>query len=88
MRFVLSIVIAALLGGPAVAATMSVEDALQAAAAGDRNAVAAVATTTNQRTCLRGCKNRGYSQSQCDTACEPGLCHTDGPQPYCVGVRR
>jgi 3-hydroxy-3-methylglutaryl CoA synthase len=88
MRFVLCIVVAALLSAPASAATMSIEDALHAAAAGDRNAVAAVGTTTNQRTCLRGCANRGYSKSQCDTACEPGLCHTDGPQPYCVGVRK
>lgn len=92
MRFVLCIVIygllAALLGAPAFAATMDIEDALRAAAAGDRNAIAATATTTNQRTCLRGCANRGYSKSQCDTACQPGLCHTDGPQPYCVGVRK
>ena len=88
MRFVLCIVSAALLGAPAFAATMSIEDALRAAAAGDRNAIAATGTTTNQRTCLRGCANRGYGKSQCDTACEPGLCHTDGPQPYCVGVRK
>jgi hypothetical protein len=88
MRFVLCIVIAALLPASAFAATMSIEDALRAAAAGDRNAVAATATTVSQRTCLRGCKSRGYSQSQCDTACRPGLCHTDGDQPYCVGVRK
>ena len=87
MRFVLCIVIAALLPASAFAAkdrAMSIARALAAAAKGDQDAAAAVATTTDKQTCLDGCASRGHNKGQCDTACRPGLCHTDGEQPYCV----
>jgi hypothetical protein len=87
-RFALCIVIAALLPASAFAAgegaTMSISRAQAAAAKGDQKAAAAVATTTDQGTCLSGCASRGHSKGQCATACRPGLCHPNGETPYCV----
>lgn len=87
MRFVLCILIAALLPGSASAAakrTMSLSQAQAAAAKGDTKAAAAVATTTDRRTCQNECANRGHSKAQCADACRPGLCHPDGDTPYCI----
>ena len=89
MRFVLCIVIAALLPASALAAkgsggSMSLSRAQAAAAKGDQNAARAVATTTDRESCMTGCANRGHSKSQCVSACRPGLCHSGGEQPYCV----
>lgn len=88
MRFVLCIVIAALLPASALAAedggSMSLSRAQAAAAKGDQKAAAALATTTDRESCMTGCANRGHSKSQCVTACRPGLCHAGGEQPYCV----
>lgn len=89
MRFVLCIVIAALLPASALAAkggggTMSLSRAQAAAAKGDQKAATAVATTTNRDTCLSGCTSRGISKNKCASACRPGLCHPGAEQPYCV----
>lgn len=88
MRFVLGIVIAALLPASALAAksgvAMSLSSAQAAAAKGDQEAAAALSTTTDRETCLSGCASRGHSKSQCTTACRPGLCHPGAEQPYCV----
>ena len=88
MRFVMCIVIAALLPTSALAAkdggSMSLSSAQAAAAKGDQKAAAAIATTTDRESCMTGCANRGHSKSQCVTACRPGLCHPGGEQPYCV----
>ena len=88
MRFVLCIVIAALLPASALAAkggvSMSLSSAQAAAAKGDQKAAAAIATTTDRESCMTGCANRGHSKSQCVSACRPGLCHPSGEQPYCV----
>jgi hypothetical protein len=87
MRFVLCIVIAALLPASALAAkgggSMSLSSAQAAAAKGDQKAAAAIATTTDRESCMTGCA-RGHSKSQCVSACRPGLCHPGGEQPYCV----
>jgi hypothetical protein len=88
MRFVLCIVIAALLPASALAAkgggSMSVSSAQAAAAKGDQKAAAAIATTTDRESCMTGCANRGISKNKCVSACRPGLCHSGGEQPYCV----
>ena len=88
MRFVLCIVIAALLPASALAAkdgeSMSLSRAQAAAAKGDQKAAAALATTTDRESCMTGCANLGHSKSQCVSACRPGLCHPSGEQPYCV----
>ena len=88
MRFVLCIVIAALLPASALAAkdgeSMSLSRAQAAAAKGEQKAAAALATTADRDSCMTGCANRGHSKSQCVTACRPGLCHPGGEQPYCV----
>ena len=88
MRFVLCIVIAALLPVSALAAkgggSMSLSSAQAAAANGDQKAAAAVATTTDHESCMTGCANRGHPKSQCVSACRPGLCHPGAEQPYCV----
>jgi hypothetical protein len=88
MRFVLCIVIAALLSASASAAkaaeSMSLSRAQAAAAKGDQKAAAAIATTTDHESCMTGCANRGHSKIQCVTACRPGLCHPGAEQPYCV----
>jgi hypothetical protein len=86
MRFVLCVVVAALLPASALAAkgTMSLSSTQAAAARGDQEAAAALATTTNRDTCMSGCSSRGHSKSQCDSACRPGLCHPGAEQPYCV----
>jgi len=86
MRFVLCVLLATVVSGPAFAAkdTMSLSQAQAAAAGGDQAAAAAVATTTDQQTCLRECANRGYDKRHCDSGCRPGLCHPNGDTPYCV----
>ena len=91
MRFVLCIVIAALLPASALAAkdggfrgSMSLSRAQAAAAKGDQKAAAAVATTTDRESCMTGCANRGISKNKCVSACRPGLCHPGAEQPYCV----
>jgi hypothetical protein len=91
MRFVLGILLAALLPaslpGSASAAerSMTTAQAHAAAAKGDQKAAAAVGMTTDRQTCLGGCANRGYDKSRCASACRPGVCHPDGDTPYCVG---
>ena len=88
MRFVLCIVIAALLPASALAAkgggSMSLSSAQAAAAKGDQKAAAAIATTTDREACMTGCAQRGHKKGQCASACRPGLCHPDAEQPYCV----
>ena len=88
MRFVLCIVIAALLPASALAAqsgvSMSLSRAQAAAAKGDQEAAAAIRTTTTHEACLSGCANRGHSKAECVHACRPGLCHPGAEQPYCV----
>ena len=87
MRFVLCIVIAALLPGSALAAkggAMSLSRTQAAAARGDQQAAAALATTTYRQACMSGCAARGYRKGQCVSACRPGICHPSGKQPYCV----
>ena len=87
MRFILCIVIAALVPASAFAATgvpMSLSQTQAAAAKGDQKAAAAVQTTTSREGCMSGCDARGYSKNQCVEACRPGLCHPGGETPYCV----
>ena len=85
MRFVLCIVIAALLPASALAATeMSLSSAQAAAAKGDQKAAAAVQTTTSRDGCMSGCDARGFSKNKCVEACRPGLCHPGAETPYCV----
>jgi hypothetical protein len=84
MRFVLCIVIAALLPGSALAATMSFSRTQAAAARSDQQAAAALATTTYRQACISGCAARGHRKGQCVRACRPGLCHLGGKEPYCV----
>jgi len=88
MRFVLCVVIAAMLPGSALAAkggeSMSLARAQAAAAKGDQNAARAIATTTDREACMSECANRGHSKRQCVSACRPGLCHPGAEQPYCV----
>jgi hypothetical protein len=86
VRFVLCILLAALLPSPTFAAkgTLSLSQARIAAQKGDSQAGAALATTIDRQTCLNGCANRGYKKAQCAQACRPGLCHPTGEQPYCV----
>jgi hypothetical protein len=88
MRFVLCIVIAALLPASALAAkgggSMSLSSAQAAAARGHQGAAAALATMTNREAYLSGCANRGHPKDQCASACRLGLCHPGGEQPYCV----
>ena len=88
MRLVLCVFIAALLPVSALAATgggaVSLSRAQAAAARGDQNAVAALATTTSRAGCMSGCASRGHSKGQCVSACRPSLCHPGGQLPYCV----
>jgi hypothetical protein len=87
MRFVLCIVIAALLPGSALAAkggTMSLSSTQAAAARGDQQAAAALATTTYRQACMSGCAARGHRKGQCGSACRPGICHLSTKPPYCV----
>ncbi len=86
MRFVLCILLAALLPDPALAAkaTMSLSQAQAAADKGDADAAAAVATTTDRQTCFNECTNRGHDKAQCNSACRPGICHPGADTPYCV----
>lgn len=88
MRFVLCIVIAALLPASAFAAkddgAMSLSRAQAAAARGDQQAAAALATMTDRDACMSGCASRGHPKSQCVSACRSGICHPGGEQPYCV----
>jgi len=88
MRFVLCIVIAALLPTSALAAkgggAMSLSRAQAAAAKGDQRAAAALSTMVNRDTCLSGCASRGIPKRQCVSGCRPGVCHTGGEREYCV----
>lgn len=88
MRFVLCLVIAALLPTSALAAkggeTMSMSRAQAAAARGDAQAAAAVRTTTTKIACMSECDKRGHSKGECTRACRPGVCHPGAEQPYCV----
>jgi len=84
MRFVLCIVIAELLPGSALAATMSFSRTQAAAARGDQQAAAALATTTYRQACMSGCAARGHRKGQCVSACRPGICHLSSKPPYCV----
>ncbi len=89
MRFVLCLLLAALLPGSASAQTaatrtMSLAQAQAAAEKGDADAAAAIATTTDHETCLSTCTNRGYDKAKCTTACRPGICHPGAETPYCV----
>ena len=86
MRFVLCILLVALLPSFAFAAdgTMSLAQAHAAATRGDAKAASAIATTVDRLTCLSGCADRGYSKSACSRGCRPGICHPGGEQPYCV----
>ena len=86
MRFVLCVVIAALLPASALAAKgpMSLSNTQAAAARGDQQAAAALSTMTNRDACMSGCASRGHAKDQCVSACRPGLCHPGGEQPYCV----
>lgn len=88
MRFVLCIVIAALLPTSALAAkgggAMSLSRAQSAAAKGDQKAAVALQTTTSRETCLSGCASRSIPKRKCVRACRPGVCHTGGEQAYCV----
>jgi hypothetical protein len=88
MRFVLCIVIAALLPASALAArgggAMSLSRTQAAAARGDQQAAAALSTMTDRGSCMNGCATRGRQKGQCVTACRPGICHPGGEQPYCV----
>ena len=75
MRFVLCIVIVALLPASALAqngGSMSLSRAQAAAAKGDQKAAAAVATTTDRESCMTGCANPGISKNKCASACRPG----------------
>ena len=87
MRFVLCVVIAAMLPASALAqkgGSMSLSRAQAAAAKGDQRAAAALQTTTERDVCMNECANRGHSKNQCVSACRPGLCHPGAEQPYCV----
>jgi len=87
MRFVLCVVIAALLPVSALAQSggaMSLSHAQALAAKGDQKAAAALQLTTDPEGCMNGCTARGHSKSQCVNACRPGLCHPGAEQPYCV----
>jgi len=86
MRFVLCCLLALVLPGSALAAdrTMTLSQARLAAAKGDSNAAAAVATTVDRGTCLSGCANRGHAKAECIAACRPALCHPDAETPYCI----
>lgn len=88
MRFVLCVVIAALLPGSALAAkgggSLSLSRTQQAAARGDQKAQFALSTTTDRESCMSGCSSRGHSKGECVSACRPGMCHPGSEQPYCV----
>ena len=88
MRFVLCVVIAALLPATAFAAkeggSVSLSRAQTAAAKGDQKAAFALSTTTDHDSCMSGCASRGHSKGECVSACRPGMCHPGGEQPYCV----
>ncbi len=90
MRFVLCVLLAALLPGAASAATraLSFPQAQAAAQKGDQRAASALATTTDRMTCLNACGSRGYSNAKCETACRPGYCHPAAEQPYCIASER
>jgi hypothetical protein len=88
MRFVLCVVIAALLPGSALAAksgeALSLSRTQEAAARGDQKAQFALSTTTDHESCMSGCASRGHAKGECSRACRPGICHPGGEQPYCV----
>ena len=75
MRFVLCIVIAALLPGSALAAkggTMSFSRTQAAAARGDQQAAAALATTTYREACMSGCAAPWSSERSMRQRLPPG----------------
>ncbi|MGA7253942.1 MAG: hypothetical protein WBX35_22315, partial [Pseudolabrys sp.] len=91
MRFVLCIVIAALLPGSALAAkggAMSLSRTQAAAARGDQQAAAALATTTYRQACMSGCAAGGHRKGQCVSACRPGICHLSSKPPTAWQSRR
>ena len=90
MRFVLCILLAALLPASASAATraMNFSQTRVAAEKGDSRAAAALVTTTDRVTCLNECGHRGYSGAHCASACRPGFCHPAAEQPYCIASER
>jgi hypothetical protein len=86
VRLVLCLLLPMLLTSSTFAAerTLTRSEAQIAAGNDDAQAAAALTMTTDQATCLRECTKRGYKTEQCVPACQPGLCHPDGTQPYCV----
>lgn len=86
MRFVLCLLLAAIVlpGSAAAKRTLTLAQAQAAAARGDNEAARALTTTVDRQVCLSECANRGHDNGQCSTACRPGLCHPDADQPYCI----
>jgi len=86
MRFVLFILLAVLVPESAFSAerTLTRSEAQEAAGAGDAQAAAALTMTTDRGTCMTECAKRGHSSAECTDACQPGLCHPDASQPYCI----
>ena len=86
MRFVLCALLTMLLTNSTFAAqrTLTRSEAQTAVASGDAQAAGALTMTTDQGTCLNECRKRGYNTAECAAACQPGLCHPDAEQPYCV----
>ena len=64
--------------------TLTRSEAQAAVGSGDAQAAGALQMTTDQTTCLNECTKRGYNTAECAAACQPGLCHPDAKQPYCV----
>ena len=86
MRLVLCVLLTMLLTSSALPAqrTLTRSEAQAAVARGDAQAAAALTMTTNQTTCLNECTRRGHNRAECANACQPGLCHPDAEQPYCI----
>jgi hypothetical protein len=86
MRLVLCVLLTTLLASSAFAAqrTLTRSEALTAVAGGDGQAAGALTMTVDQSTCLNECGKRGYNTANCAAACQPGLCHPDAEQPYCI----
>jgi hypothetical protein len=64
--------------------TLTRAEAQAAAGGGDGQAAGALTLTTDQATCQNECAKRGHNAAQCTEACQPGLCHPDAEQPYCI----
>ncbi len=86
MRLVLCVLLSMLLASSAFAAqrTLTRSDAQAAAGSGDAQAAGALTMTTDQTTCQNECTKRGHNATECTAACQPGLCHPDAEQPYCI----